>query len=451
MRLPPHSSEAEQSVIGAVMVDAKTWDHVADVVGEDDFYLAVHRAIWREMTRVFERGDRPDVVTLAQRVDPEMDGPALAYLGDLMHNTPSVANVVSYANIVVERRRERQLLAAASTIPEIVADRAAPFAERLDRAQSAFLEVDTPGAGGPRPISDVLRTAMEALEGRYERGGAISGTSTGFVDLDAKIDGLHEGEFVVLAARPSMGKSALAMDIALNVARAGGGVLFASLEMPSEQLVDRAISSLGRIPHEQVRSGRLPDEAWPRITSSIAAINELQIRIDDDPGLTLSALRARGRRVRREIGNLALVVVDYLQLMTAPKADSRREQVDALSRGLKLMAKDLKVPMLVLAQLNRAVEQRSNKRPILSDLRESGSIEQDADTVLLLYRPSVYGKSQPGRPDFTEVIVGKQRNGPIGSVWLQFQGAYSSFVSSERPAKDDLEPSPEDLEVGFDG
>jgi replicative DNA helicase len=448
--LPPHSVDAEQAVIGAVLIDAEAYDRVGDVLVAEDFYRQDHVVIWREIVRVYEAGSRPDIVTLAQHVDRAMDDNLLGYLGELAHHTPSSANVLAYAGMIVERRRERQLLAASQQIPGIVADRLTPFAERLDQAQALLLDVDRPTLRGPRSIGDVMRTVMDGIEARFERGGAMSGIPTGYQDLDRMLDGLHESELIIVAARPSVGKTALALDLTLSAARAGKGVLYCSLEMGADQLGDRALSSVGKIPHEQIRTGKLTDEAWPRLTSALTRLNELKLHIDDDAGMTLAALRARARRVDRETGGLGLIVVDYLQLMTPPKSENRTQEISALSRGLKLLAKDMRVPVIVLSQLNRDLERRANKRPMMSDLRESGAIEQDADVILMLYRPSVYGKREPGRPDFTEIIVAKQRNGPIGSVWLQYQGPYMTFVASERPSQHDLEPAADDMPVGFD-
>lgn len=434
-RVPPHSSQAEQSVLGGLMLDNRAWDLIADRVTETDFYRKEHRLIFRAVARLADTLQPFDVVTLSEDLERQgqlQEAGGLIYLAALARETPSAANIRAYADIVREYSVLRQLIAVGTDI----ADSAFNPGGRdsialLDEAESRVFQIAeqrTRGGSGFVPIKALLTRAVDRIETLFQKDEPITGLSTGFADFDEMTSGLQKSDLIIIAGRPSMGKTSFAMNIAENVAiRSGLPVAVFSMEMPGEQLAMRMMSSLGRIDQHRVRTGKLEDDEWPRLTSSVSILAEAKLFIDDSPDLTPTEVRARARRLKREYGALGLVVIDYLQLMQAPGAgENRVAEISAISRGLKSLAKELEVPVIALSQLNRNLEQRPNKRPVMSDLRESGSIEQDADLVVFIYRDEVYHEDSPDKGS-AEIIIGKQRNGPIGTLKLTFLGQYTKF------------------------
>ena len=439
LRLPPNSIEAEQAILGGLMINNDAWDQVAERVSEPDFYRKDHRLIFRVMAQLAEQDQPRDMVTVAEALEQlgqlENAGGG-TYLAELTRNTPSAANISAYADIVRERSILRQLI----NISQQTADKAfrpegATSAEILDGAESAIFEIaeQQQKGTGPRDIKALLKSTVDRIDELYRNKSAVTGLSTGFDELDKMTSGLQPSDMVVVAARPSMGKTTFAMNLCEHVAIHGNKpVLVFSMEMPGESLVMRMLSSLGRIHQQNVRSGRLDPDDWPRISSAIQMLSERKLFIDDTGGLSPLEMRARARRVARECGGeLGLIMVDYLQLMQVPGSDNRVNEISEISRSLKGLAKELNVPVVALSQLNRSLEQRPNKRPVMSDLRESGAIEQDADLIIFLYRDEVYNKDTQDK-GIAEIIIGKQRNGPIGSVRLAFRGEFTRF--------DDLAP-----------
>ncbi len=435
LKVPPHSIQAEQSVLGGLLLDNQTWDSVADKVGENDFYRRDHRLIFRAIAELAERQDPFDVVTISEVLETTgelQDVGGLAYLSMLARDTPSAANIVAYANIVRDRSVLRQLIHVGTEISDSAfSTEGRETAELLENAERKVFEIAEQrqkGQGGFNSIKSLLAKAVDKIEMLYEQDGDITGASTGFTDLDEKTSGLQPSDLIIVAGRPSMGKTTIAMNMAENVAlKSGMPVAVFSMEMPGEALAMRMMSSLGRIDQHKVRTGKLDDDDWPRLTSAINLLAETKMFIDDTPALTPTEVRSRARRLTREHGQLGLIVLDYLQLMQSPSSgDNRVQQISDISRGLKALAKELNVPVIALSQLNRNLEQRPNKRPVMSDLRESGAIEQDADLIIFVYRDEVYHEDSPDK-GIAEVIIGKQRNGPLGTVRLTFLGQYTRF------------------------
>lgn len=434
-RVPPHSVQAEQSVLGGLMLDNQAWDQIVGRVVQTDFYRREHQLIFRTIGQLAE-GERPfDVITLSEDLERHgslADAGGLAYLGHLAKDTPSAANIRAYADIVRERSVMRQLIRVGTKIADSAfQSEGRSSAELLDEAETKVFEIAEQGArgqGGFVGIKSLLTKAVDKIETLFEQDAPFTGLSTGFADLDKKILGLQPADLIIIAGRPSMGKTALAMNIAENVALLSGKpVAVFSMEMPGESLAMRMMSSLGRINQTRVRTGKLEDDEWPRLTSAVSMLAETKIAIDDTPALSPLEVRARARRLMREHGELGLIVLDYLQLMQVPgMGDNRTNEISTISRSLKALAKELNVPVIAISQLNRSLEQRTNKRPIMSDLRESGAIEQDADLVLFIYRDEVYNEDSPDK-GVAEVIIGKQRNGPIGTVRLTFLGEFTKF------------------------
>jgi replicative DNA helicase len=433
LKVPPHSLEAEQSVVGGLLLDNRAWDRVSDILTADDFYRREHRLIFNAIASLCEEASPADVVTVSERLEKTAELEAvggLSYLASLANNTPSAANVVAYTNIVRERSVLRQLLRAASDITSTTYQpEGRAISELLDFAEKRIMEISEKGPrrGEYRPISKLLTEAVDRIDALFRSQSSITGVSTGFLDLDEKTSGLQPSDLVIVAGRPSMGKTSLAMNIAENAA-VGHKVPVAvfSMEMPGSQLAMRMMSSLGRINAHRMRTGKLDDDDWPRLTSAVTLLNEAPIYIDDTPGLTPLDLRARARRIKREHG-LGMIIVDYLQLMQSGGGEENRAtEISAITRSLKGLAKELSVPVVALSQLNRSVESRNDKRPVMSDLRESGAIEQDADVILFVYRDEVYNENSQDK-GIAEIIIGKQRNGPIGTVRLTFLGEYTKF------------------------
>lgn len=435
LKVPPHSIQAEQSVLGGLMLDNQTWDSVADKVIETDFYRRDHQLIFRSIAQLAEKQDPFDVVTLSEVLEGtgELQSVGgLAYLGMLAKDTPSAANIVAYANIVRDRSVLRQLIHVGTEISDSAfSTEGRETADLLENAERRVFEIAEQrqrGQGGFNSIKSLLAKAVDKIEMLYEQDGDITGASTGFTDLDEKTSGLQPSDLIIVAGRPSMGKTTIAMNMAENVAlKSGMPVAVFSMEMPGEALAMRMMSSLGRIDQHKVRTGKLDDDDWPRLTSAINLLAETKLFIDDTPALTPTEVRSRARRLTREHGQLGLIVLDYLQLMQSPSSgENRVQQISDISRGLKALAKELNVPVIALSQLNRNLEQRPNKRPVMSDLRESGAIEQDADLIIFVYRDEVYNEDSPDK-GIAEVIIGKQRNGPLGTVRLTFLGQYTRF------------------------
>ncbi len=434
-RVPPHSEDAEQSVLGGLMLDNAAYDRVADRITAEDFYRHDHRLIYRAIASLAERNAPFDMVTVSEqlgRTSELEEAGGMAYLGRLAADTPSAANIVAYADIVREHSILRSLISVGTEIADAgFSPGGRDSKELLDVAEQKVFRIAEQGARGAqgfRGMKPLLTAAVEQIETLYESKNPITGIATGYQDLDELTSGLNPGDLVIVAGRPSMGKTSFAMNIAEYVAMKNADpVAIFSMEMPGEQLAMRLLSSMGRINQQKLRSGRLEDADWPRLTSAVQMLSEAPLFIDDTPALSPTELRARSRRLMREHKALGMIVVDYLQLMQFPGAgESRAHEISEISRSLKALAKELSVPMIALSQLNRSLEQRPNKRPVMSDLRESGAIEQDADVIAFVYRDEVYNEESPDKGT-AEIIIAKQRNGPIGTVRLTFRGQFTRF------------------------
>ncbi len=435
---PPHSIEAEQAILGVLMLEAgDTFDKVSETVVESDFYQLNHKLIFRAISALAIEGRRPDVVTVTNWLETHGeldDSGGLMYVGALVEVAPSAANVKEYADIVRERSVLRQLIGVANEIADSAYDADGRSSkDLLDAAETKVFAIADQtakgGSGGFHDITGVLKNAVERIQEMFESDSAITGLSTGFTELDEQLSGLQPSDLIIVAGRPSMGKTTFAMNIAENAAmEANAPVAIFSMEMPAEQLGMRMISSLGRVELQKLRTGKLAEQDWPRIISAITLLNQKHnVYIDDTPALTPTDLRARSRRLAREHG-LSLIVIDYLQLMqVSDSRENRATEISEISRSLKALAKELNVPIIALSQLNRSLEQRPDKRPIMSDLRESGAIEQDADVIMFIYRDEVYNPDDEASKGRAEILIRKQRNGPIGAVNLTFLGRYTRF------------------------
>lgn len=436
-RMPPHSDEAEQAVLGALLITTTDgFDAISEVVVEPDFYKESHRIIFRAIGSLVTENANPDIVTVAGWLDAHgllEKASGLAYLATLADVTPSASNVKVYAEIVRERSVLRQMITVANEIADSAFDAEGRTSkELLDEAETkvfAIADQTTRTGAGFQDIKSVLRGAVERITLLYESDAAITGLETGFTDLDEKTSGLQKSDLIIVAGRPSMGKTTFAMNIAEHAAMtAEAPVAVFSMEMPAEQLALRMISSLGRVELQKIRTGKLADQDWPRINSAIAMLAQKKsVFIDDTPALTPTDVRARSRRLARERG-LSLIVIDYLQLMQLTNSkENRATEISEISRSLKALAKELEVPIIALSQLNRSLEQRPDKRPVMSDLRESGAIEQDADVIMFIYRDEVYNPEDEANQGRAEILIRKQRNGPIGKVDLTFLGKFTRF------------------------
>lgn len=435
LKLPPHSIAAEQSILGGLMLDNRVWDNISSKVCETDFYRPEHRVLFRAIITLANKNQPFDLVTLLDTLKSHEsldDAGGEAYLFEIANNTPSVANILAYTDIVREKSVHRQLISVAQDIADSAYNtHGREVHELLDFAETKVFAIadQTQSDGGPAPIKQILVKAVDKIDALFHSGDAITGISTGLMDLDNLTSGLQKSDLVIVAGRPSMGKTTFVMNISEHVAiEAKKPVLVFSMEMPSDSLAMRMISSLGRIDQHRVRTGKLEDDDWPRITSAMNMLSEAPLFIDDTPALSPAELRSRARRLMKEHGSLGLIVIDYLQLMKVPgfKADSRTAEISEISRSLKALAKELEVPVIALSQLNRSLEQRQDKRPVMSDLRESGAIEQDADLICFIYRDEVYNDESPDK-GIAEIIIAKQRNGPIGKVKVAFLGKYTRF------------------------
>ncbi|MCN1822316.1 replicative DNA helicase [Escherichia coli] len=447
LKVPPHSIEAEQSVLGGLMLDNERWDDVAERVVADDFYTRPHRHIFTEMARLQESGSPIDLITLAESLERQgqLDSVGgFAYLAELSKNTPSAANISAYADIVRERAVVREMISVANEIAEAGFDPQGRTSEDLlDLAESRVFKIAESRANkdeGPKNIADVLDATVARIGQLFQQPhDGVTGVNTGYDDLNKKTAGLQPSDLIIVAARPSMGKTTFAMNLVENAAMLQDKpVLIFSLEMPSEQIMMRSLASLSRVDQTKIRTGQLDDEDWARISGTMGILLEKRnIYIDDSSGLTPTEVRSRARRIAREHGGIGLIMIDYLQLMRVPAlSDNRTLEIAEISRSLKALAKELNVPVVALSQLNRSLEQRADKRPVNSDLRESGSIEQDADLIMFIYRDEVYHKDSDLK-GIAEIIIGKQRNGPIGTVRLTFNGQWSRFDNYAGPQYDD--------------
>jgi len=435
LRVPPHSIEAEQAVLGGLMLAEKAWDQVADRLREEDFYRRDHQLIFRAIGALSEKNQPCDAVTLgewfeAQGLAEQVGGSN--YILELASTTPSAANITAYADIVREKSVLRQLIDVGTGIAnDGFQPEGRPAREIVESAEQAVFRIAEAGSRGRQgfvAIRGAVKEAFRMLQERYESKGQITGVPTGFIDFDNMTTGLQGGDLVILAARPSMGKTALALNMAEYAAlKTKRAVAVFSMEMSASQLAFRLISSLGRINAQRLRTGQLEDEDWSRVSHAITLLAEAKIFIDDTPALSPTELRSRARRLAREHGGLGLVVIDYLQLMQVPgNKENRATEISEISRSLKALAKELNVPVIALSQLNRSLEQRQDKRPVMADLRESGAIEQDADVIIFIYRDEYYNQDSTDK-GLAEVIIGKQRNGPTGTVKLAFHGQYTRF------------------------
>jgi replicative DNA helicase len=433
-RLLPHSIEAEQSVLGGLMLDNSRFDAVAELLGSNDFFKDSHRQIFRVMAELAAEGHPLDVVTLSESLErhDELERVGgIGYLAEMATHTPSAANITAYAKIVRDHATIRRLIAAANEISRSSLNPAGlDSAALLQLAERRVAEVveDRPKEGGFSGVNDLLKGAVERIDELFSSDSDITGLSTGLHDLDGRTSGWQNGELIVLAARPSMGKTALALNfVETAILKQDKPVLVFSMEMPAQSLVVRMLSSIGRINQTKIRNGKLTEEDWPKLSVAVSKMKDRPLFIDDTPGLTPQDLKARTRRIAREHGSPALIVIDYIQLMhTAGPSEGRTQEISEISRSLKTLAKEYDCPVIALSQLNRGVEQRPNKRPMNSDLRESGAIEQDADIVLFIYRDEYYNEESPDK-GIAELIVGKQRNGEIGTSRAAFIGQYTRF------------------------
>ncbi len=434
IRVPPHSVEAEQAVLGGLMLDNSTWDAIADRLNAEDFYRRDHQLIFAAIAELAGRAEPSDAVTLAEHLDrqgKQGDTGGLAYLATLVRETPSAANIRAYADIVRERSQLRRLIRVGGEIAASAYDSEGRTAgELVDDAERRVFEIAESGqkaGSGFVPLVQVLGPTIDLLDKRHQNQGELTGVSTGFKELDKMTAGLQPGDLIVIAGRPSMGKTTLAINIAENAAIGGNTkVAVFSMEMSREQLALRMISSLGRVNQSHLRTGMFGDQEWSCINSAISLMKNAPIFIDDTGALTPTEIRARARRLKREHG-LGLIVIDYLQLMQVHGTkENRATEISEISRSLKALAKELSVPVIALSQLNRSVEQRQDKKPVMSDLRESGAIEQDADLIMMIYRDEVYDANTT-RKGIADIIIAKQRNGPIGDVQLTFLGEFTKF------------------------
>ncbi|WP_113908054.1 replicative DNA helicase [Aliidiomarina celeris] len=439
LKTAPHSIDAEQSVLGGLMLSNQSWDNVVERVIKDDFYLRSHRIIFDAMAKLLEQGKPIDVVTLSEQLELtdslESIG-GFAYLLEIQKNTPSAANILAYADIVRERAVIREMIAVANAISETGFDtQGRSSAELLDDAESkvfAIAEKRAKKNEGPQNLDGILSKTLAKIEmlSQQKNNNGVTGVSTGFYNLDKMTAGLQPSDLIIVAARPSMGKTTFAMNLAETAALNNQfPVVVFSLEMPAEQIMMRMLASLSRVDQTKIRTGKLDDDDWDRIGSAMGMLKENgKMYVDDGSGLTPTEVRSRSRRIHKEHGGLSMIMVDYLQLMTVPgMTENRTLEIAEISRSLKALAKELNCPVVALSQLNRSLEQRADKRPVNSDLRESGSIEQDADVIMFIYRDEVYHPDNSEDKGLAEIIIGKQRNGPIGRVKLKFHGQLSRF------------------------
>ena len=446
-----YSLDAEHSILGGLLLDNNAWDKISGLVSERDFYALENRKIYRALSRLLEAGKTADLISVSDFLETHRELESvggLAGLADLMQNTPGASNIKRYAEIVRERSVIRALGRALGEGNEAISNRAGRSAkELLDLVQSKVMSVSesaAAGSDGPQHVGSVLDDVLRQIDdlASNPHRSDVTGLATGFTELDKMTTGFQPGELIIVAARPAMGKTAFSLNISEHVAMSSGkNVAFFSLEMANNQLGVRLLASVARLNQQRVKIGRLNDAEFSRLYKASSELRECRLFLDEEGSLSANELRARARRLHRECGGLHLVVIDYIGLMEGSgKSDNRAYEVAEISRALKLLAKELHIPVIALAQLNRGLEQRPNKRPILSDLRDSGGIEQDADVVLFIYRDEVYNEDTPDR-GIAEIIIGKQRNGPTGTVHVGFAGECTRFEDRPKNA-----PVPSKLE-----
>jgi replicative DNA helicase len=439
IKMPPYSFEAEQSVLGGLLLAGDAWDAVAEEVVASDFYRPDHRLIFGQIVRLVDASEPVDVITVADKLTAvdELDAAGgLAYLAELASNTPSASNIRAYAQVVRERASLRKLIEAAQEIADSGFNpEGRTSGELIDEAERRIMHISEQGpkAGGPQEVNPLLQSALARIEELFNSEGDITGLSTGFSDLDDMTSGLQGSDLIIVAGRPSMGKTSFAMNMVESaVLGQNKPILVFSMEMPAQQLMVRLLSSIGRIDQTRIRNGKLEQEDWPKLSKAVTKLKDVPLYIDDTPALTPTEVRSRSRKVMREHGQLGMIMLDYMQLMqVAGSNEGRTAEISEISRSLKALAKEFDCPVVALSQLNRSLEQRPNKRPVNSDLRESGAIEQDADVILFIYRDEVYNEDSPDK-GVAEVIIGKQRNGPIGHCKLAFIGQFTRFENLVR-------------------
>ena len=434
MRIPPHNLQAEESLLGAMLLSRDAIAAAVETCGPEDFYKPAHGHVFEAVCSLYGQGEPADPVTVAdelRRADllEAIGGPAT--LISLQANTPATTNAARYARIVEEHALLRRLIGVAGEIAEMGYSLPDDISAAIDRAESMVFEVaERRVTDTLKPLHDLLADSLDRLEALYDRGESITGVPTGFIDLDERLSGLQPSSLVIVGARPSMGKTALALGMAAHAAMEGRvPVLYFSLEMSHSELTQRLLCSEARVDSSRIRNGKLLESDWPKISHAIGRLGEAPLYIDDNPNLTIMEVRAKARRLKSRLGNLGLVVIDYLQLMSGRNsAENRQVEVSEISRGLKILARELEIPVVALSQLSRTLESRADKRPMLADLRESGSLEQDADVVMFLYRDEIYNPESPERGT-AEVIISKHRNGPTGKTDLAFLDHYTRFAN----------------------
>jgi replicative DNA helicase len=440
LKVPPHSIEAEQSVLGALLLDNNSLDMVAALLREVDFYRSEHAIIFQAISKLVNDNKPADVLTVHEELKTYgiAENFGITYLNQLASNTPSSANIRGYAQIISDRSILRRLIQTADSIANAAFSPEKGVRTILDEAEARILAINQEGGrqNDYHEIEKLMTETVQRIQELYARGGSneITGVATGFIDLDRMTSGLQKGDLVIVAGRPSMGKTSFAMNIAEHVAiKEGLPVLIFSMEMSASQLAARMLGSVGKVNQGRLRTGRLNDEEWPRVTQSIGLLTKAPMLIDETGSLNSLELRARARRMARKYGNVGLIVIDYLQLMSGKSSgatENRATEISEISRSLKSLAKEMQCPVIALSQLNRSLENRENKRPMMSDLRESGAIEQDADVVIMLYREDYYTETKE-KAQITEFIVAKNRNGPVGTAKLIFDSAITTFKNME--------------------
>jgi replicative DNA helicase len=448
LKVPPHSIEAEQSILGGLLIDNKAIDRIAGQVSASDFYRNDHRIIFTHISKLIDNNDPADIVTVAESLEQNAELTkvgGVAYLGLVAENTPTASNISGYAKIVRERSIMRNLVEVGSDIVESAFSPQGKDAQQLlDESESKIFQIADAGTSeklGFVDIKELLPKAAQRIDDLYKLDdpNGVTGIPSGYSDLDKKTAGLQPGDLIIIAGRPSMGKTSLALNIAEHVGmEAGLPVAIFSMEMGAAQLTMRLLGSVGKLDQHKMRIGQLEDEDWPKLTNALGVLNEAPIFIDEGSALNSYEVRARARRLHRQQGKLGLIVIDYIQLMSSANEQStenRATEVSEISRSLKALAKELNVPVVALSQLNRSVESRPDKRPMMSDLRESGAIEQDADVIMFIYRDEVYNP-ETAEKGVAEILLSKQRNGPTGTVKLTFLGQYTRFENYANPGYD---------------
>lgn len=438
-RILPHDLVAEQSVLGAVFISPETMISLADELTPDDFYKPANKIVFKTMLSLLEKGEPIDATTMVSALTNQgyiSNIGGINYVVELVNSTPTSKNVEHYAKLVKEKATLRKVIADLSDSLSSAYQGDVSISDIIAKTEKSLLDISNQNAGtGFRNVADILDTHMQIVETRSQTDGFVTGLSTGFVGLDKITTGLHEGNLIILAARPAMGKTALALNIAKHVAtmERKPAVIF-SLEMGAEELIERMVASEGMVPGYHLKTGNLSTDEWKRLLHAQSNLYDVPIFVDDTAGIRISEIRSKARKLSQEMGGLGIIIIDYLQLITGSKRENRQQIVSEISRELKILAKDLRVPVIALSQLSRSVEQRQDKRPMLSDLRESGSIEQDADIVAFLYREAYYQKEQADSQEannVTELILEKNRHGSLGTVKLYFHKEYTKFSSVE--------------------